>query len=78
MNAVPGSDEPAAAAALIGAICAVLQEDGRAEQRARLAAGARACDARLEQLQTALDRIEARLAAVEQEIVLLTRPSWPF
>jgi hypothetical protein len=78
MNAVPRSDDPAAAAALIGEICAVLQDDRRAEQRARLAASAWAFDARLDQLRIVLDRIAARLAEVEQELALLTRPSWPF
>jgi uncharacterized protein involved in exopolysaccharide biosynthesis len=70
--------DPAAAAALIDEICAVLQDAGRAEQRARLTASAQAFDARLDQLRIALDRIEARLAEVEQELALLTRPSWPF
>jgi hypothetical protein len=82
MTPSPKRDDPGLAAACIADICAALQTAELVEERTRVASraviGARLLDARLAQIQAALDRIEARLGEVEHELVLLTRPSWPF
>jgi hypothetical protein len=74
-------DDPGAAAACIADICAALQSAELAEGKTGLAAYAAVggrLDARSAQIEDALARIEARLVEVEQELVALTRPSWPF
>ena len=75
------ADEHAAATACIAEICTALQSAGLAEDKMRLAAARdhiRTLDARLQQIQGTLDRMEVQLATVELELAELIRPSRPF
>jgi hypothetical protein len=75
-------DDSRPVARLIDDICAALRSaeliDERMRQTASAAAVARVLDARLAQIQASLDRVEARLIALEQELAVMVRPSWPF
>ena len=64
-------------ARLIAEICDALQSAARADETAPLAAGALLAaplplDARLAQIQTSLERMEARLVELESELAMLS------
>lgn len=78
----PQGDDSGPVAGFIADICAALQSaeliDERMRQTASAAAVAGVLDARLAQIQTSLERIEARLVVVEHKLSDLIKPNWPF